>query len=383
MNVLLRYGALAGLVLGVFLGMAAHGWAAEEAAPDPFVVPEGGPEILLDYLAKLEKLRPTTRTMDAVRQFAKQQAEAFITVGDRLLAVQSNEKQFDAAISAKVSGLLMLGDIGDPQASQRLQTFLAEMIKTGHPEVAREINCYLLEQGVKEAQSDPPTLVRVGQKVVEFVKAAPREPLGINLAYQTVLALEQLRDARPARDIYQQLGDLIAKHDKPELAELGRKMQGAARRLGLLGKPLELEGETVTGAPLKWADYRGRVTVVIFWTISCPPCQRELQSLRDYYQQYHDRGFDVVGINLDGERQELASYLKEKVFPWTMLYDQARAENNTGEPMAVRYGILTFPHTLLVDRQGTVVALEPRGPEVGELLEKLIGPPTSKPTTKP
>ncbi|GEM_PF-2498529 len=46
-------------------------------------------------------------------------------------------------------------------------------------------------------------------------------------------------------------------------------------------------------------------------------------------------------------------------------------------PLAVQYGVTSIPTVLLVDQAGKVVSLNARGPELGRLLEKLIGPPTT------
>ena len=43
-------------------------------------------------------------------------------------------------------------------------------------------------------------------------------------------------------------------------------MEGAARRLALVGTPLELEGTKLDGTPLDWKAYRGKVVLVQFWT---------------------------------------------------------------------------------------------------------------------
>ena len=94
-----------------------------------------------------------------------------------------------------------------------------------------------------------------------------------------------------------------------------RRHDGRGRaRLGLVGKPLTLEGTTVEGKPFDWAKYKGKIVLVDFWATWCGPC-RKLVNIEKNYEAYHGRGFDVVGISVDRDRGELDKYLKETSTP--------------------------------------------------------------------
>jgi thiol-disulfide isomerase/thioredoxin len=149
-------------------------------------------------------------------------------------------------------------------------------------------------------------------------------------------------------------------------------MEGAARRLTLLGKEMQIEGTTIGGDPFDWAAYRGKVVLVDFWTTWCPYCWPEIANAKKNYRLYHDRGFDVVGINLEEDTEKVKAYMEKEKLPWTVLHTKGAGWSH---PMAIYYGVRGVPTMMLLDREGKVVSLRPRGSELDKLLKTLIGPP--------
>ncbi len=75
---------------------------------------------------------------------------------------------------------------------------------------------------------------------------------------------------------------------------------GAVRRARLLtGDPVKVSGKTIDGKPFDISQYKGKVVIVDFWATWCGPCLAELPNLKKIYEKYHDRGLEIVGVNLD------------------------------------------------------------------------------------
>jgi len=146
----------------------------------------------------------------------------------------------------------------------------------------------------------------------------------------------------------------------------------AAQDVGIdLGTvPEAVQLEDLDGKAIDLAQYVGKKPVLIeFWATWCPPCMEELPNVRDNYDRYHDKGFDVVGISLDRTKQDLEEFLTKEKLPWVTLYEEGGRH-----PAVEFYAIESIPTVILVDKEGKVVSLNARGDELGELLAKLLGP---------
>jgi thiol-disulfide isomerase/thioredoxin len=73
--------------------------------------------------------------------------------------------------------------------------------------------------------------------------------------------------------------------------------------------PAQLTSTTVQGQPYDLAKVRGKVVLVFLWSTSCAMCLDKMPELRRNYQDWHDKGFELVAINTDRTRGDLDAYL--------------------------------------------------------------------------
>jgi thiol-disulfide isomerase/thioredoxin len=116
-------------------------------------------------------------------------------------------------------------------------------------------------------------------------------------------------------------------------------------------------------------DYERKIVLLDFWAVWCPPCREEVPNIVRVYEEYHDKGFEILGVSLDrkGDDTKLKDFMQEFGMTWDQIFDGGywKAE------VAQLYGVDSIPHALLVDGStGTILAM---GNELrGEGLEKAV-----------
>jgi thiol-disulfide isomerase/thioredoxin len=60
------------------------------------------------------------------------------------------------------------------------------------------------------------------------------------------------------------------------------------------------EFEQPGGGPLNWAALKGRPLLINFWATWCPPCVKEMPELDRFHREFGARGWQVVGLAVDG-----------------------------------------------------------------------------------
>ena len=309
---------------------AAESKEAEEPEKDRYAVPEGDdvPK-LLAFIKELQQFRPK----DAA-EYRKHRSEGMAAIAEAAERVMKLEgdKTSEAYITA---GLALL----------------QKDLSSGRPE-------------------DPEATYQKAKELLAAQQKHGLEKSHASLALGVARALEYGEKPELAAHAYSEFAKLLAKSEDEELAKLAARFEGSARRLSLPGNEMKIEGQTMDGKEFDWASYRGKVVLVDFWATWCGPCIAEMPNVRKNYDLYHDRGFDVVSISLDSDRDALEAYLEKHKHPWANLHDE------TGKhPIAEYYGISAIPTVVFVDREGKVASLRARGPELGRLLEEMIGPP--------
>jgi peroxiredoxin len=103
-----------------------------------------------------------------------------------------------------------------------------------------------------------------------------------------------------------------------------------------------------------------------------------LPNVKRNYKQYHDKGFEVVGVSLDDSLADVKAFIEDNEIPWTNLFSADEKAQGWDNPLATRYGIMGIPATILVDKTGKVVTMKARGRQLTAELEKLLGPADDK-----
>ncbi|MCA8983235.1 MAG: redoxin domain-containing protein [Planctomycetaceae bacterium] len=200
------------------------------------------------------------------------------------------------------------------------------------------------------------------EQLQEFVTTYPKANDASDALLQLAITEEFSGQADNAQKWYTQLATAHAS------TEAGARAQGALKRMTLEGKPFSLKGNGLDGKPIDVASYRGKVVLVIFWATWCQPCTEDLPQIRAMYDQYRAKGFEIVGVNLDTQRELVAPYIAQHGNNWAHIAQNAGLEGN----VAVEFGIISVPTMFLVDQKGVVVNNSAAVEDLKETLPKLL-----------
>jgi peroxiredoxin len=135
------------------------------------------------------------------------------------------------------------------------------------------------------------------------------------------------------------------------------------------GKPaVDFALADTTGTPLALSSLRGQYVLIDFWASWCGPCRRENPNVVSVYNEYHDQGFEILGVSFDHERNKWLTAIAEDGLTWRHVSDLKGWESEAGQ----LYAVNSIPHTVLVDPDGKIIAKNLRGEELREKLSAIF-----------
>lgn len=120
----------------------------------------------------------------------------------------------------------------------------------------------------------------------------------------------------------------------------------------------------------KLSDLRGKVVMIDFWASWCRPCRMENPNVVRLYKKYHDKGFEIYSVSLDKDRRQWLLAIEQDGLEWPNHVSDLNGWTSSG---GASYGITSVPSTVLVDRQGRIIARNLRGEQLANKLKEIFG----------
>ena len=137
-------------------------------------------------------------------------------------------------------------------------------------------------------------------------------------------------------------------------------------------KAPEFTATNPDGKQVSLKESLGKVTIVDFWASWCGPCRKANPGVVALYNEYHDKGLNIIGVSLDkpGEADKWKEAIAKDQLAWPQVSNLKFWE----DPIAASYGVKAIPATFILNQAGVVVAKDLTGDalkaKIAELLSK-------------
>ncbi|MDQ3800198.1 MAG: TlpA family protein disulfide reductase [Acidobacteriota bacterium] len=134
---------------------------------------------------------------------------------------------------------------------------------------------------------------------------------------------------------------------------------------------MQAEYKGLDGGKFKLEDYKGKVVLVNFWATWCGPCRNEMPHLVEMQNTYRDKGFEILGLDVDEESPEMINDFAGKM---KLNYTLGWIENKDYEEYLKISKFQGIPQTFLISREGQLLGVFTGGsPTTIAKLKDIVG----------
>ena len=198
------------------------------------------------------------------------------------------------------------------------------------------------------------------EKYIDFNLEAARKNGDNDVAVQALMNLRGLIEDDQVDEIITGMSDEIRQNEQVVYLKNGLDARKATAE-GSMFQDFTVEhvygyDRSVDPQPLKkevkFSDYVGKGTYVLvdFWSPWCGPCRREIPNIQKVYEQYKDKGLEVLSLAV-WERKPQSHTIEtaaELGMDWLHI-------NNCGQVPTDIYGVEGIPHLMLIGPDGTIL----------------------------
>jgi peroxiredoxin len=186
--------------------------------------------------------------------------------------------------------------------------------------------------------------------------------------FSTIMAIQGL-DPEKYFDLFVELDkNLIKKYPNNQNVLMFHEIVSKSLALAEGREAPEINLPDTEGNSLSLKSLRGKIVLIDFWASWCGPCRKEMPNVVKAYAKYKDKGFEILGVSLDQSKDKWLEAIKKDGITWPQVSDLKYWECQAARD----YNVQGIPFTVLLDKEGKILAKNLRGEELERAIEKAL-----------
>ncbi len=211
--------------------------------------------------------------------------------------------------------------------------------------------------------------------VSQYSEIVAKKIMGNSNSFASIMAIQQLRPEQYL-EVYKALDkgltekypnnkDIQSFHAMVQQTEM---MVAKTEAIKVGAEAPELILPTKDNKDLALSSFRGKIVLIDFWASWCAPCRKELPNVKRVYEKYKNKGFEILGVSLDKDRDAWLEAIDKEGLKWPQVSDLKFWQSEACQTYAVQ----SIPYTVLVDKEGKIIATDLRGADLDKKLAEIF-----------